>query len=59
MTAKQFLKQAYRLDELIKSNQEELMKLKEMSTSVGSFDYSKERVQTSPKAECPIHKIRY
>lgn len=53
VTAKQFLKQAYRLDELILSNQEELMKLKEMSTSIGSFDYSKDRVQTSPSGDAP------
>lgn len=54
VTAKQFLKQAYRLDELIKSNQEELIKLKEMSTSVSSIDYSKEKIQTSPKADAPF-----
>lgn len=47
MNAKQYLKQAYRLDELIRSNKEELDNLKELSTSVGAIDYAKDRVQTS------------
>ena len=51
MTAKQYLKQAYRLDDLIKSNQEELQMLREQATTIGAVDYSKDRVQTSPKYE--------
>ena len=47
MTAKEFLRQAYKLDELIKSNQEELKSLKELSISIGGIDYSKDRVQSS------------
>lgn len=41
MTAKQYLKQAYMLDKLIKSNCEELNQLKELSTSISGIDYSK------------------
>lgn len=37
---KQFLKQAYRLDELIKCNQEELRSLKELATSITGMSYS-------------------
>jgi DNA-directed RNA polymerase specialized sigma subunit len=45
--AKQYLKQAYRLNEMIKSNQEELSSLKELAKSISAIDYSKERVQSS------------
>lgn len=48
------MKQAYRLDELIRSNIAELDNLKELSSSVGSIDYSKDRVQTSPKGDAPF-----
>ena len=41
MNAKQYLKQAYMLDKLIKSNCEELNQLKELSTSISGIDYSK------------------
>ena len=36
MTAKEFLKQAYRLNELINSDLEELQNLRELSRSVSS-----------------------
>ena len=47
LNAKQYLKQLYRLDDLIKSNQKELKELKELSTTIKSVNYEKERVQES------------
>lgn len=46
MTAKQYLKQTYMLDKLIKSNCEELNQLKELSTSISGIDYSKDKVSS-------------
>lgn len=57
MTAKQYLKQAYRLNELIECNRKELADLKELSTSTGAIDYAKDRVQTSQSADAPYTKI--
>jgi DNA-directed RNA polymerase specialized sigma subunit len=45
MTPKQYLRQAYRLNELINSHIREVKQLKLLSTSVPSTDFSKERVQ--------------
>ncbi len=45
MNAKAFLKQAYRLNELIDSNLAELENLKSLSTSVSGANYGAERVQ--------------
>jgi DNA-directed RNA polymerase specialized sigma subunit len=45
MTAKQYLRQAYRLNELINSHIKELESLKLLSTSLPSTDFSQERVQ--------------
>ena len=45
MTAKQYLRQAYHLNELINSHIKELEQLRLLSTSVPSTDFSKERVQ--------------
>lgn len=47
MQSKQYLKQAYRLNELIRCNQKELDELHELSTSLPATDYSKDKVQTS------------
>lgn len=47
MNAKQYLKQAYRLNELIISNQEELSALRESASSIPGLDYSKDKIQTS------------
>lgn len=46
MNAKQYLKQAYRLNELIDSDLKELENLRSLSTSITS-DTTKERVQSS------------
>lgn len=51
MNSKQFLRQAYRFDELIKSNQEEL---KHLQDTLRSLDLSKDKVQTSPSADSPM-----
>ena len=45
MTPKQYLRQAYRLNELINSHIREVEQLRLLSTSVPSTDFSKERVQ--------------
>ena len=57
MRAKQYLKQAYRLNELIQSNQNELDELKELSTNLSGIDYSKDRVQTSPSGDAGYTNI--
>ena len=45
MTAKEYLNQAYRLNELIESNLKELEKLEALATHITSGDTSKDRVQ--------------
>lgn len=45
MKAKQYLQQAYRLNEFINSDLEELAQLKSFSTSIPCVDVSQERVQ--------------
>ena len=57
MTAKQYLKKAYRLNDLIKSNQQELADLRLLSDGVPGIDYSKERVQSSPSQDAPFVHI--
>ena len=54
MNAQQYLRQAYRLDELIKSNQEELQNLREQAVTIGAIDYAKDKIQSSPKADAPF-----
>ena len=41
MTAKQYLSQGYRLNELMKSHQEELAQLRSMIGSVSAVSYNK------------------
>ena len=55
MTAKEYLHQAYRLDQRINSNLEELAALREMASSISSPQLS-ERVQTSKQADAPFVK---
>jgi DNA-directed RNA polymerase specialized sigma subunit len=45
MTAKQYLRQAYRLNELINSHTKELESLKLLLTSLPGIDFSQEKVQ--------------
>jgi DNA-directed RNA polymerase specialized sigma subunit len=53
MTAKEFLRQAYRLDQRINSDIAEVARLREMSTSVSSPAFG-ERVQTSRNTDAPF-----
>ena len=53
MTAKEYLRQAYRLDQKINSDLEEVASLREMTNSISSPQLS-ERVQTSRKGEAPF-----
>ena len=62
MIAKEYLQQIKRIDTVIEQKKQELNDLCLMSTSMGSADYSKERVQTSPSGDAPYinavnHKI--
>ena len=56
MQAKQYLKQAYRLNERIKDKEDRLNDLKSMYISTGAIDYSKDRVQTSTSADAGFTK---
>lgn len=57
MCTKQYLKRAYRLNELIQSNQQELDELHELSTSLPGIDYSKDKIQTSGSNDAGYAKI--
>ena len=57
MQAKEYLKQAYRLNELIQCDQQELDELRVLSRSLSGTDYSKDRVQTSPSTDAGYTKI--
>lgn len=53
MTAKEYLRQAYRLDQKISSDLEEVASLREMAISVSSPQLA-ERVQTSGNTDAPF-----
>ena len=53
MDTKEYLQQAYRLDQKIKSDLEEVSRLREMSTSISAPALG-EKVQTSSKADAPF-----
>ena len=53
MTAKEYLHQAYRLDQKINSDIEELSSLREMSGSISSPKFG-DRVQTSQNTDAPF-----
>ncbi len=57
MRAKEYLQQLQRLDTVINQKLKELDDLRAMSTSIGSVDYSKERVQTSMSGEAQFVKV--
>lgn len=48
MTAKEYLQQLHRADVIIEQKMQEREELRARLSSIGSFDYSKDRVQTSP-----------
>ena len=54
---KRYLKQAYRLNELIQCDKQELEELKLLSVSLGGIDYSKDKVQVSPSNDASYTKI--
>ena len=47
------MKQAYRLNERIKDKEERIADLKASSICLGSVDYTKDKVQTSPQGDAP------
>ena len=57
MTAKMYLRQAYRIDQLIQSNKKEVEELHELSISISGIDTSKDVVQTSPSGDASYVKI--
>lgn len=54
MNAKEYLKQAYRLDQRIQLDTVEVKGLREMAGSVSAIRYDKERVQSSRNTEAPF-----
>ncbi len=57
MTAKEYLRQAYRLNELIDSRITELERLRDYSTRLTSCSFEGERVSKSRSGEAPFAKI--
>lgn len=57
MQTKTYLKQAYRLNELIQSDQQELEDLRLLAGSVPGIDYSKDKVQSSPSGDAGFTNI--
>jgi len=57
LTAKEYLQRLRRLDTVINQKIKEQGDLRTMSTSIGSFDYAKDRVQTSPSKDAPYERM--
>ena len=57
MKAKEYLQRLKILDVAINQKIKEVDDLQRMSTCIGSFDYSKDKVQTSPKPDAPYVEI--
>ena len=57
MTAKEYLRQAYRLNELIDSRITELERLRDYSTRLTSCSFEGERVSKSRRTEAPFARI--
>lgn len=57
MTTKKYLKQVIRLQKNIEYRKEQLEELKELSTSIGSFDYSRDVVDTTPTGDGMENKV--
>ena len=55
MTAKEYLRQAYRLDQRINSDIAEIERLREISTSIGSSDFKEHYIPNRP-TEAPFVK---
>ena len=56
MNSREYLKQAYKLNEKIKDKQERLLSMKELSTCIGAIDYAKDKVQSSPQGDAAFVK---
>lgn len=56
MTAKQYLSQAYRLNERINSDLSELDRLRDLATSLSSVNYDSIRVSSTRSTEAPFEK---
>lgn len=56
MTAKEYLCQAYRLDQRIASDIEEARILQEMASGISAVNYDRDRVQTSRNTDAPFVK---
>jgi DNA-directed RNA polymerase specialized sigma subunit len=54
MTAKEYLRQAYRLTQRIKLDTVEVNNLREMANSVSAIRYDRERVQTTRNMDAPF-----
>lgn len=57
MSTKEYLKQLQKMDVMIKQRQQEKDELRAMLGSIGGFDYSKDRVQTSPSGDAQYVKM--
>lgn len=57
LKVERFLNQAYRLNELIKSNNLEIAELNQLKISLSGIDYSKDRVQTTQSGEAAFTKV--
>ena len=57
MQAKLYLRQAYRIDQLIQSNKKELEELHELSISIAAVDTAKDNVQTSLPGDASYTKV--
>ena len=56
MNKKEYLRQAYLLDKRIKADMDEVVRLRELATSVSSLRYDREYVQTTRSVEAPFVK---
>lgn len=56
MKAKQYLQQAFKINEMINSKIEELKELRVLSTSLPGIDFSQERVQTTKSHDAKFTK---
>lgn len=57
MTAKEYLSQAYRLDQRIRFNTSEALTLREMAESIIAIPLDKERVQTSQNTDAVFVRV--
>lgn len=56
MDAKEYFSRTYHMKERIRDKEERIKELRELSMSIGSIDYSRERVQASGGKDAPYIK---